>query len=59
MAEGSSDVEATALLTTVLNVDSQPDIAEFCCDSTELTPEATVAFGGMPVIIPFEFVMVV
>ena len=59
VAEGSSEVDAAALLTTVLNVEPQPDMAEFCSDSTEFTPEAMVALGGMPVMIPFEFVMVV
>lgn len=48
------DDEEMAVLMVV-----QPDMAELCCDRTELTPEATVALLGIPVMIPLLLVMVV
>jgi hypothetical protein len=53
------DEESSAGVVTVLNVDDHPDIAEFCQESTELTPGATVTLEGIPVITPSLFVMVV
>lgn len=56
IAEGRFEA---SLVTTVLNVEPQPDIAELCHASTELTPPAMVALGGIPVMMPLLFVMVV
>ena len=56
---GDAKDDSDALVTTVLSVDCHEAMAELWSERTEGTPEATVALGGMPVMMPLLFVMVV